>query len=201
MAFLHSSIRISQSPCSQKHLLGLQGSRSTYHLDSYNRKRQIQMKALPSFPASKLLHSPVCHLSLVDSHGKNDKTKYSCLETAGTPLNRPQNSTQALPMQSKHRLKSKGSCFPPAVAYHHETASCCPTPELAAILSREYAFVPDPNLQNTAFHPATGYNKPIQQPVLGQSLPSTLSKAELAEQSLSYPPRPCEGTLSIPCCF
>lgn len=60
-----------------------------------------------------------------------------------------------------------------------------PPPELPTILSREYAFVPDHNLQKTAIRPDTSINKSLQQSHSAGTVPSLQVIRSSALQSSS----------------
>lgn len=98
-----------------------------HSVSTVHHKRQIQMKALPHSQVSGSWSSSASPLSLVNSHGDNKRSKYSCLER-----------WQVLPwtchkIQHKlcqHRARAEirtSAGFPPAGARDHRTASCCPT--------------------------------------------------------------------------
>jgi len=163
------------------HISHLEGSRSTYCLNSLCQKRQTQTKALLSSQVSGSWSSSACPLSPVSSHGDNSKTKYLCLERRQV-LHRTYHETKHKPCQhtTSADLKPR-AVFPPAVAQDHATALCHPTSPTS--LSREYACVPDHDLQKAATHPDVSIKKSLRHSRSAGTVPSLQIMGNSALQS------------------
>lgn len=155
-------------------------------------------------PSSQVSGSSSCSawpLSLANSHGDNNKTKYSCLERRQVP-----HGTHHEIKYNPHQHRTSSDLKTRAVFHQQQLRivkplPAIPPPELPAVGPGNTPLALTMTCKETAARPVLNTNRSLGTAgALGQPLPSRLSKLSSAEQECSAHQDLAKGTLSTSCC-
>lgn len=159
-------------------------------------------KLKPSSQVSGSSSSSAWPLSLVNSHGDNNKTKYSCLERRQVP-----HGTHHVIKYNPHQHRTSSDLKTRAIFHQRQLRimkllPAIPPPDLPIVCRGNTPLALAMTCKETAARPVLSTNQPLGAArALGQPLPSGLSGLSSAQQEGSAHQDLAKGTLSRCCCL